>query len=346
MFTVDSETRMIWFKPGSVEPLAHFELIGVLFSLAVYNGITLPVSFPIVFYHHLLQRNIMLGQVQDGWPQLAKAFGELLTWKDGDVGDIFMRTYEFSFEAFGKVINIDMQNNKADIPRAFNLSLAELDSRNDAIADPEQQNIQFDPIIANEQTAHKSGEDDSSKHTSSESKDEEAALVTNENRLQYVYDYIFWLTYKSVAPQLVAFKRGFYSCFDRKALTLLNPELLRVMVEGHQTIDINALRQAAQYENDYNPSTPIIRYFWDIVSEYSQEMRRKLLVFVTANERVPVGGIRTVTFSIVRNGSDTENLPTASTCFGKLLLPEYNSKEKLEKKLALALEYSQGFGTV
>jgi hypothetical protein len=33
------------------------------------------------------------------------------------------------------------------------------------------------------------------------------------------------------------------------------------------------------------------------------------------------------------------------TCFGKLLLPEYSSFDKLKSKLEIALENSKGFGS-
>lgn len=39
-----------------------------------------------------------------------------------------------------------------------------------------------------------------------------------------------------------------------------------------------------------------------------------------------------------------QRLPTSSTCFGRLLLPEYSCREVLEEKLDKALENSQGFG--
>jgi len=64
------------------------------------------------------------------------------------------------------------------------------------------------------------------------------------------------------------------------------------------------------------------------------------------------GGVR---FSIVRNGGDSDRLPTSSTCFGKLLLPEYEGKgegieqvrtrnEKLARLLGLAVDNCVGFG--
>lgn len=37
-------------------------------------------------------------------------------------------------------------------------------------------------------------------------------------------------------------------------------------------------------------------------------------------------------------------LPTSHTCFNVLLLPEYNSKEKLRERLLKAITYAKGFG--
>lgn len=39
-------------------------------------------------------------------------------------------------------------------------------------------------------------------------------------------------------------------------------------------------------------------------------------------------------------------LPTSHTCFNHLLLPEYNSKEKIKEKLLIAIKYSKGFGLI
>lgn len=41
-----------------------------------------------------------------------------------------------------------------------------------------------------------------------------------------------------------------------------------------------------------------------------------------------------------------QRVPTSMTCFGRLLIPEYNEKEKLARKLKIALENSEGFGVV
>lgn len=64
----------------------------------------------------------------------------------------------------------------------------------------------------------------------------------------------------------------------------------------------------------------------------------------TGSDRVPVGGLSKLKLVIARHGTDCERLPTSHTCFNILLLPEYNSREKLEERLLKAINYSKGFG--
>lgn len=299
-FTIDSRTKMTWFLPGSPEPLWKFELIGMIVSLAVYNGLTLPVTFPKALYRKLLGEEVTeLHHISDGWPDLASGLTTLLEWdeKNGLVEDIFARTYEFSVEQFGEPVSREM--GKTDHWPQF----SELTAPNP----------------------------------------NEAPLVTHENRNSYVSDYIRWLTDISVQPQLEAFKRGFFTCVDRRSITLFDPETLQSIVEGIQEIDISEMRRATRYIG-WDAAHHSVRDFWSIVKRYDLEQKRKLLEFVTASDRVPVGGMRNLQFTLQRNGVEDGHLPTSYTCYGILLLPEYSSKEVLREKLAMALENSKGFG--
>jgi hypothetical protein len=300
-FTIDTRTKMTWFQPGSPEPLWKFELIGMIISLAVYNGLTLPVTFPKALYRKLLDEEVTeLHHIADGWPDLANGLTSLLEWdeKDGLVEDIFARTYEFSVEQFGQPVSREMDTSTRW------------------------------PQFSDFQTS---------------SNPEDAPLVTNENRNNYVSDYIRWLTDISIRPQFDAFKTGFFSCIDRRSVTLFDPETLQSVVEGIQEIDISEMRRAARYVG-WDASHRSVRDFWSIVKRYDLEQKRKLLEFVTASDRVPVGGMRNLQFTLQRNGVDDGHLPSSYTCYGILLLPEYSSKDVLREKLGMALENSKGFG--
>ncbi|KAL4886949.1 hypothetical protein BJY04DRAFT_176895 [Aspergillus karnatakaensis] len=356
MFTTDNRTRISWFQPCSWEPLYKFELLGLLMSLAVYNGLTLPVNLPTAFYRKLLGLKVKnLEHIRDGWPELTKGLEELLRWSEGDVGDIFMRTYEFGFEAFGRVETVDMEKVDRDAPWPLSTPAPQSGrtvryspSWSDVRRYTDQANLSPPSSMAAE-TAD--SHDDTLKSgmksiplPSPTPPVEEAALVTNENRSRFVKDYIFWLTDKSIRPQFEAFAQGFYTCLDRPALSIFTPEALKTVVEGIQEIDVSQLERHARYEGGFGPSNQTIRDFWSIVRRYSPEQKAQLLEFVTASDRVPVNGIASIMFVIQKNGVGDLRLPTSLTCFGRLLLPEYSSKSVLEEKLSKALENAQGFG--
>jgi hypothetical protein len=306
MFTVDTRHRVSWFQPCSLEPLYKFELIGLLMSIAIYNGLTLPVNFPIAFYRKLLGLKVKhLEHIRDGWPELSQGLDTLLTWKDGDVGDVFTRTYEFSCEVFGRIETIDMQ--KVDRDAAWPIgkivgstpgSSAWMDVPSYCQpASPQSMAVEPDTTSRHGSDAIKSVSE-----SSLPSPLEEAALVTNQNRHQFVKDYIFWLTDKSIRPQFEAFQRGFNTCLDRSALSIFTPEALKTVVEGIQSIDVKELEHHARYEGGFGPDHRVIRDFWSVVQEYPNEKRAQLLEFVTASDRVPVNGISSIMFVIQKNG--------------------------------------------
>jgi hypothetical protein len=248
-----------------MEPLATYELLGLIMSIGIYNGITLPMNFPWAFYARILGQPIdHLGKIGDGWPGLFKGFHQLLTWRDGDVRDVFTRDYVFSYETNGQTYHIDM-----------------LDER--------PPKLPHSPLLG----SPRSTDSDNFKP------------VTNENRAQFVADYINWLTEKSIQPQFEAFQRGFCTCLDEKALSVIEPETLLFIAEGHHDFSIDELERATLYEEGYHANHPLIQAFWHIVKSYSKEKQAKLLEFVTASNRVPANGMHALHFSIVRNGPDS-----------------------------------------
>ena len=337
LFTTDTRTRMSWFQPCSLEPLYKFELLGLLTSLAIYNGLTLPITFPLALYRKLLGIPVTgLEHIRDGWPELAKGLTDLLTWADGTVEDVFMRSYVFSAEALGSTLIVDMERigpndiwpaTKADKGKGKGKSASfgtDQKTTRDSLATKESHgspqssaedsdgwiNLASPAISVDDlrglKDAPASGEAAQILRSRTNSVASQAGMVTNENREQYVKDYIFWLTDKSIRPQYEAFARGFFVCLDRKALSIFTPNALQSVVEGIQEIDIDALEQTARYENGYHVDHRIIKDFWHVVRQFSPEKVRQLLEFVTASDRIPVNGIRSILFVIQRNGTSDE----------------------------------------
>ncbi|KAI9835868.1 MAG: hypothetical protein M1819_001766 [Sarea resinae] len=306
LFTTDTRTRMSWFQPCSLEPLYKFELLGLLVSLAIYNGLTLPVTFPEALYRKLLGVPVSsISHIKDGWPELSKGLADLLAWTEGDVGDVFMRTYEFSVQGWGKNIEVDMEKVDRDDewPKKTRSQGKKKASFQASVNSPTQRET---PPHLEGNLFSSSPDPFDSQNNDSEPSLAEASLVTNANREKYVRDYIFWLTDKSIRPQYEAFARGLFVCLDKTALSIFTPEALRSVVEGIQEIDVDGLEQTVRYEDGFSPQHPLIQDFWHIVREFSADQKRKLLEFVTASDRVPVNGVSSILFVIQRNGPDSE----------------------------------------
>lgn len=111
-----------------------------------------------------------------------------------------------------------------------------------------------------------------------------------------------------------------------------------------QNFDFDELENSTEYDGGFTNDSQVIKDFWSVVHALSMEDKRKLLQFTTGSDRVPIGGLSRLKLVIARNGSDSDRLPTAHTCFNVLLLPEYSTREKLKDRLVKAINYSKGFG--
>ena len=347
LFTTDPATQMSWFRVDSLEPEYKYELLGLLVSLAVYNGLTLPINFPLVLYRKLLQLSVTeLDHIQDGWPDLAKGLSQLLSWSDGDVADVFMRQYVFSAETIDSITHVDMeQYQHGSGPRhrfdVFHFGKESGSYRQDNLnkeqsvsddwsclpsssSDGQLSSHHSDPHLPNTEYSGQGATDNSMAgkpaHTESDLPLDGASMVTNANRKNYVRDYIYWLTDRSIRRQYEAFARGFHHCVDKNALQIFTPEAFRNVVEGGRNINLDELEATTRYENGYSAQHRVIRDFWFVVRSFSEEQVQKLLEFVTASDRVPVKGISSMVFIVQRNGTSDEVSSLSSITKGKSLM--------------------------
>jgi len=169
--------------------------------------------------------------------------------------------------------------------------------------------------------------------------------VNKENREEYVGRYADFLLNTSTKRQFEAFKRGFDIVTNDSLLkTLFRAEELEMLVCGSQVFELSELESTCEYDAGYTKDSPVIRNFWEIVHALSTDQVRQLLNFTTGSDRVPVGGLAKLKLIIAKNGDDSDRLPTAHTCFNVLLLPEYNTIEKLRDRLLKAISNAKGFG--
>lgn len=94
----------------------EFELIGILFGLAAYNGVLLDIHFPSVFYKKLLKEKLTLDDINSLDPAMYNGLKQLLTYEpSSDVAYIFCRTFEVEWDEFGVTKKQDLIDNGSNI---------------------------------------------------------------------------------------------------------------------------------------------------------------------------------------------------------------------------------------
>uniref|UniRef100_A0A8C0BWX8 E3 ubiquitin-protein ligase n=1 Tax=Buteo japonicus TaxID=224669 RepID=A0A8C0BWX8_9AVES len=174
-------------------------------------------------------------------------------------------------------------------------------------------------------------------------------LVTEENKEEYIGLMAEWRFSRGVREQTKAFLDGFNEVVPLQWLHYFDEKELEVMLCGMQEVDLADWQRNTVYRH-YTRNSKQIIWFWQFVKETDNEVRMRLLQFVTGTCRLPLGGFAELMgsngpqkFCIEKVGKETW-LPRSHTCFNRLDLPPYKSYEQLKEKLLFAIEETEGFG--
>ena len=196
-------------------------------------------------------------------------------------------------------------------------------------------------------------------------------MVTNDNKIAYMHAVAKFRMHTQIRDQIKAFNRGFYSIISQEWLELFTPpEVMRLIAGDNSPLDLKDLRKHTHYYGGFHDAHRVINWLWDILEkDFSSKERASFLKFVTSCSKPPLLGFQHLEppFSIrcVEVGDDDDDgdtigsvmrgflalrrrdpvnrLPTASTCFNLLKLPNYQKKSTLREKLRYAVTSNTGF---
>ncbi|CAB3224299.1 unnamed protein product [Arctia plantaginis] len=178
-------------------------------------------------------------------------------------------------------------------------------------------------------------------------------VVTDANKREYVRLYVAHRFTRGAERQWLALQRGLADIIPPQLLRPLSPRDLQPLLAGRADLDPADWRRHTRLKH-VAPDAPIVAWFWEIVEEFDADMRARLLQFVTGSRRVPLAGFRALqgstgaaaprlfTLHLVADAAP-DSLPKAHTCFNRLDLPPYPSKERLHDKLKQAVLETAGF---
>ncbi|XP_034250724.1 ubiquitin-protein ligase E3B [Thrips palmi] len=316
LFKATSEERLYPSPTSYIQEnhLQLFEFVGRMLGKAVYEGIVVDVPFASFFLSQVLgHTHQVLYSAMDELPSLDSDLYRSLTFikhHAGDVGDLDL-TFSVDQDCLGRVVTHELVPGGRVIP------------------------------------------------------------VTNENKINYIHLMAHFRMHTQIREQTAAFIRGFRSLINVEWLQLFStPELQRLISGDNVPLDLRDLRRHTQYYGGFHDSHRVVNWLWDVLDrDFTEEERALFLKFVTSCSKPPLLGfahleppfsIRCVEvgddedtgdtiasvirgFFTIRKKDPQNRLPTSSTCFNLLKLPNYQKKSTLREKLRYAVSSNTGF---
>ncbi|CAL8348040.1 unnamed protein product [Lota lota] len=317
LFKTTSGNERLYPSPTSYIHENHlqlFEFVGKMLGKAMYEGIVVDVPFASFFLSQVLgHHHSSFYSSIDELPSLDSEFYKNLTSikrYDGDVGDLGL-TLSYDEDVMGQLVCHEL------IPGGKTM-----------------------PVI-------------------------------NENKISYIHLMAHFRMHTQIKEQTAAFIRGFRSIINPEWLHMFStPEVQRLVAGDNAEIDLDDLKKHTVYYGGFHSSHRVVIWLWDILSsDFTAEERAMFLKFVTSCSRPPLLGfaylkppfsIRCVEVSDDQDTGDTlgsvlrgfftirkkepgGRLPTSSTCFNLLKLPNYSKKSILRDKLRYAISMNTGF---
>lgn len=163
--------------------------------------------------------------------------------------------------------------------------------------------------------------------------------VTDANKNEYINLRVRYIMLDSFAEQLQQLMTGVFEVIPQELLLVFDYQELELILCGAPSINVDDWKAHTQI-SDGLPKQ-LFDWFWEIVEAFSAEERARLLQFATGSSRVPVQGFRALTsydgrvcpFSLNAVKYSVSAYPRAHTCFNRLDLPIYGTKQELSTVL-------------
>jgi E3 ubiquitin-protein ligase HERC2 len=139
-------------------------------------------------------------------------------------------------------------------------------------------------------------------------------------------------------PAFRLMRDGFRSMVPSGTVEFTTPDGLEKYVCGADFVDIEILKGITQYKNfEGNPlEHTSVKYFWNIMSEFTQAELSLYLRFVWGRSRLGASTVDTHKLSYVNDKPN--HIPESHTCFFELDIFHYDSQELMKEKLLYAIK--------
>lgn len=133
-------------------------------------------------------------------------------------------------------------------------------------------------------------------------------------------------------------KEGIEAILDLNILSMLNWEEIEKRACGGD-IEVDILKSITEYRNE-NEESQVIKWFWQMFEEFTQEERKMYLKFVWGRSKIPQDTTNLAyrhCISLYSHWND-KSLPKSHTCFFTIDIPEYKEFDVMNARIKLAIE--------
>ena len=164
--------------------------------------------------------------------------------------------------------------------------------------------------------------------------------LTEENKEEFISLMIENKLIKPNKESIDQIKLGFREIIDMNLISIFKWNEIKEIINGKDIIDIDDWKKYTKYDFQYEQK---YHEFFSIISKWPQKKLKKLLIFATGTSITPsqgfkyfesIGGLFNLNFLT----NDSDKLPESHTCFNRIDIPLYETIEKFENKLTLAIE--------
>jgi len=166
--------------------------------------------------------------------------------------------------------------------------------------------------------------------------------ITDANKEEFIQLQLNYLGKTVVSKKLHALLSGLYQVVPEETLQIYTIEELEMKLNGLPFIDLTDWEVNSIYKGSYYKNHQVIKWFWEVMKELDQEQLSKFFHFCTGSTRLPVEGFRVLqsnrgdlqkfTIESIKYLKESSGLKS-HTCFNRLELPMYPTKELLKEKL-------------
>lgn len=179
----------------------------------------------------------------------------------------------------------------------------------------------------------------------------EEVEVNESNKQEFIKRLTKFYFEDDFGGHLTALCKGFYGLVPHRYIAPFTESELELIISGQDDLDLGDWKENTKYSAELAEDSPVVVWFWQWMDSQTTEMHRKVLQFVTGSPNVPLGGFKNlrgteskVKFNISKaqkERSSSHGLPTASTCFNMLKMPEFSSQQDFQTKMEIAV--NQGY---